>query len=199
MEKSSSFRIVLFFFILTGIIACKGDPPPTPTPEKPKVGTTWTYTYYTYYTNGGIATSGTMTHKAVNEVTLGGETWLTIKDVAADTVVYYLKEKTGGLYQYTDNNSHLFLKSPATLNESYTTRNRNTVMQYTVKGVNSSLPTNIGDVIVNFYEGYIGVDLIEEIWFNANAWIVRHQVYRKHPLGLNFYKYSALFIQDIDY
>ena len=101
-------------------ISCKDDPPPSPPAQKPKVGTTWTYVYYTYYSTGGLATSGVITHKATSQVTLGGESWLMVKDVTADTVVYYLQEKTGGLYQYTNNSSNLLCKNPAVLNETYT-------------------------------------------------------------------------------
>jgi hypothetical protein len=194
-----TFRnLLLAGAVMAGIVSCKKDPDPGTNNQKPKVGTTWTYIYYTYYNNGGLATSGIVTHKAVSEEMLGGEAWLKIKDVAADTVVYWLKEKTGGLYQYTNNSSYILCKSPATLNDTYTTFNKGSAEDFVVKDVNLTLPTNIGDVVVNYYEGSKNGELLDQIWYNSNAWIVRHQVYRKPPLGVN-YKYSALFIQSITY
>ena len=195
-----TFRTILLTgFILSMITSCKKDPDnPGTTAQKPKVGTTWTYNYYTYYNTGGLATSGIMTHKAVSEEMLGGETWLKIKDVADDTVLYWLKEKTGGLYQYTNNASYVLCKSPATLNETYNTFNKGSAESFIVKDVNLTLPTGIGDVVVNYYEGSKNGELADQIWYNANAWIVRQQGYRKPPLGVN-YKYSALFIRSITY
>lgn len=166
--------------------------------QKPKVGTTWIYRYYTYYVNGGLATSGTMTHKAKNVETIGGETWLNVVDIATDTTVYKLREKSDGLHQYTNSNSYLFCKNPATLNETYSTYNKGVPEDFTVKKVRDSLDTDIGKVLTNYYEGFVGGEIKDEIWFNANAWIVRHQTYRKPPLGTN-YRYTALFLQSITY
>ncbi len=167
--------------------------------QKPKLGTTWIYRFHTYYSNGGLATSGTITYKAKSEETINGEKWLKITDVAADTTVYLLKEKTDGLYQYTNNNAYLFCKNPAVLNETYTTYNRGFVEDFKVLGINENLPTDIGDVVVNYYEGSKEGNLIDQIWYNTNAWIVRHQVYRKFPMGTDYYKQSALFLQEITY
>ena len=115
-----------------------------------------------------------------------------------DTTVYLLREKSDGLYQYANNDANLFCKNPASLNETYTSYNRDSMEVFQVLGAGIDLPTNIGDIKVNFYEGRRSGNLIDEIWFNANAWIVRHQFYRKPPLG-SYYKYSALFIRDITY
>ena len=41
-------------------------------------------------------------------------------------------------------------------------------------------------------------DLLDQIWFNTEAWIVRHQTYKRPVLG-PYYKYSALFIESIVY
>ncbi len=169
------------------------------TNQKPKLGTTWTYRYYTFYTNGGLATTSVVRYKAVAEETLGGEKWLKINEMGPDTTVYYLNEKTGGLYQYANNASQLFCKNPASLNETYTTYNRGSSEDFTVMGVGQVLPTDIGDIPANYYEGRISGELIDQYWYNANAWIVRHQLYRKFPMGTTYYKYSALFIQEIAY
>jgi len=167
--------------------------------QKPKVGTTWTFSYYTYYTNGGVATSKTITWKAVSEETIGGEKWLRINELGVDTTVYLLREKSDGLYQYANNTSNFYCKYPASVNDSYTSFNAGSSENFTVLGAGVTLATNIGDIKVNFYEGRKSGNLIDEIWFNANAWIVKHQLYRKFPLGVDYYKYSALFIRDITY
>lgn len=169
------------------------------TNQKPKVGTTWTYRYYTFYVNGGLATSSTIRYKAVSEVTLGGETWLKINEMGPDTTVYYLKGKTGGLYQYANNSSNLFCKDPASAGETYTTYHRGSSEDFTVVSVGQILPTDIGDVSSNFYEGKISGNLIDQVWYNSNSWILRHQFYRKFPQGTDYYKYSALFIESIVY
>ncbi|MGQ0739260.1 MAG: hypothetical protein ACT4OJ_09395 [Bacteroidota bacterium] len=166
---------------------------------KPKVGTTWTYSYYTYYSYGGVATTKTVTWKAISEETLGGEKWLKINELGVDTTVYLLREKSDGLYQYINNSANLFCKNPTSPNDTYTSYHRDSVYFFKVSGAGITLPTNIGDIKVNFYEGRKSVNLIDEIWFNANAWIVRHQFYRKAPLATDYYKYSALFIRDITY
>ncbi len=191
-------------FAITGAIllsSCKkdnnGGAPPAP--QKPKVGTTWTYRYYTFYENGGLATTGTITYKAKIEETIGGENWLRINDLGPDTTVYLMKEKAGGLYQYTNNNSYLLCKNPASLNETYNTFNKGSAEDFQVLGVNFTLPTDIGDVVANYYEGTKNGNLIDQIWYNANAWIVRHQVFRKFPMGTVYYKYSAMFLQQIIY
>lgn len=171
----------------------------TPVSQKPKVGTTWTFSYYTYYTNGGVATSKTVTWKAVSEETLGGEKWLRINELGVDTTVYLLREKSDGLYQYTNSAANMFCKNPASVNDTYTSFNAGSAEDFKVLGAGINLATNIGDIKVNFYEGRKTGELIDEIWYNVNAWIVWHQVYRKFPLGITYYKYSALFIRDITY
>lgn len=186
--------------VLTILASCqKENNGEVPVSQKPKVGTIWTFSYYTYYIGGGVATSKTVTWKAVSEETLGGERWLRINELGVDTTVYLLREKSDGLYQYVNSAANLFCKNPAVLNETYTTYNRDSIEVFKVLGVGIDLPTNIGDIKVNFYEGRKSIELIDEIWFNTNAWIVRHQFYRKFPLGFTYYKYSALFIRDITY
>ncbi len=171
-----------------------------PADQKPKVGTIWTYRYYTYYSYGGLATSKIIYHKARNEETIGGEKWLNIIDVDSDTTVYLLNVKTGGLYQYTNSNSYLLCKYPAVLNETYNTFNSGATEDFTVKGVNDTLPTGVGDVPANYYEGVKNSYLIDLIWYNKNAWIVRkHQYLKKAPPSTLYYMYSNMFIDNIVY
>lgn len=148
------------------------------TKQKPKVGTTWTYNYYVFNQNGGLHTSEIIIHRAKAEVILGGEKWLQIVDLAADTTVYLLNEKPGGLYQYTNNSSNLLCKFPATVNDSYITFNEGSTENFTVKAVNDTLPTGIGNVPANYYEGVKGLYLIDLIWYNEYGWIVRKTQYR---------------------
>lgn len=168
--------------------------------KKPKLGTTWTYYYYTYYSYGGVATSKIITHKAKTEETLGGEKWLNIVDVSADTTVYYLNVKTGGLYQYANNSSYLFCKYPAVVNDTYNTFNEGAAEDFTVKGVNDSLATGIGVIPLNYYEGFKGGDIIDLLWYNNNAWIIwKYQYYKGPPPANRYYLYSKMFIDNIVY
>ena len=164
---------------------------------KPRVGTRWTYTYYSYYPWGGLIKSYTVGHKAMSEETLGGEKWLNIVDTSTMATVYYLNEKTGGLYQYFNSASNLLCKSPATVNETYTSFGGTEVFK--VKGVNDTIPTGLGDIPANYYEGAnTGGVVIDNIWYNEYAWIVRRYFYVV-PLFSPPYKGSALFLQKIEY
>lgn len=176
----------------------KGNNNNNNTAQKPKVGTTWVYSYYTYYNTGGVASTKTVTYKAVSEVTLGGETWLKINETVVDTTVYYLKEKADGLYEYANNTANLFCKEPAAGGQTYTSFHNGATENFTVVSAGITLPTNLGDIKVNYYEGRKNGEQADDIWYNTSAWIVKHQGYRKPPLGTN-YKYSALFIQSITY
>lgn len=91
-----------------------------------------------------MATSQVITHKAKSEENIGGEKWLKIADVGADTTVYFLNTKAGGLYQYTNNNSYLLCKHPAVVNDTYNTFNNGSAEGFTVKTANDTLPTGIG-------------------------------------------------------
>jgi hypothetical protein len=171
-----------------------------PVIEKPKVGTVWTYHYYVYnLVGGGIHTTQILRFKAKAEEVLGGEKWLNIVDMATDTTVFYLSQKTGGLYQYTNNASYLFCKDPAAVGDTYTSFNDKSIEDFTVKGVKDTLPTSIGDIPANYYEGVKKNKLIDQVWFNENAWIVRRYLYVVIlPFG-TYYHYSSLFIDNIEY
>jgi hypothetical protein len=167
---------------------------------KPKVGTVWTYYYYTYYSYGGVATSKALKYKAKTEETIGGEKWLRIVDVDTDTTVYLLNTKAGGLYQYTNSNSYLLCKYPAVLNEAYNTFNEGGTEDFSVKGVNDSLATGIGIIPLNYYEGVKGGDIIDLLWYNTNAWIIWKIQYKRGAApAFRYYLYSKMFIDKIVY
>jgi hypothetical protein len=171
-----------------------------PVVQKPKLGTEWTYYYYTFYSYGGVATISVLIHRAKTEETLGGEKWLRIVDVAADTTVYLLREKTDGLNQFANNSANLFCKNPAVVNDTYTSFNDRSNEVFTVKGVKDTLSTGIGDVPVNYYQGVKGTHLVDEIWYNENAWIVRRATYRQVGiLNPNYYRNSIMYIGSIVY
>lgn len=209
------FNSILFLFALLSIlfISCQkeinglidGSISVTPTNQKPKLGTKWTYRYYIYHANGSLYKSSIVVHFAKSEDSIAGEKWLNIVDVDTDTTVYYLNTKTGGLYQYTNNSSYLFCKYPSGINDSYTSFNEGAAENFIVKAVNDTLPTGIGDVPVNYYEGFktipsAGIQLIDLVWYNDNAWIVRKSQYRSTSLVLPFYyKYYTYFLDNIVY
>ena len=168
--------------------------------QKPKLGTTWYYRFDTYYPNGGLINSVSRVYKAVSEETYGGEKWLNIIDVDADTTVYFLNAKAGGLYQYSNSNSNLLCKYPAAINDTYTSFNDGSPETFTVRGVNDTLATGIGDIPLNNYEGVKTGYIIDLIWYNDNAWIVWETRYFKSPdPPIRYYLYSKMFINKIVY
>lgn len=202
---------LLVFFVATVLLAsCQKEVADTgsgsgtgvtpPAAQKPKVGTTWTYNYTTFYASGGIETIKTLTYRAKEEETLGGEKWLNIVDVATDTTVFKLNSKTGGLFQYTNNSSYLLCKQPAAVNDTYNTFNAGSAEVFTVKSVNDTLATGIGKKPANYYEGVVGGTLIDFIWYNDNAWIVHKILWRKlAPPSTAYFRYSTLYISSIVY
>lgn len=202
----SSFSMLIIVMLFTA--SCQkeldgsgtGGGPLVPVLQKPKPGTTWIYNYYRYHSYGGVAEYKIMVHKAKTEETFAGEKWLNIVDMATDTTVYLLNTKTGGLYQYANNSSNLFCKSPAVVNDIYTTFNGGSIEDFTVKGVNDTLPTGIGNVPANYYEGFKIGRLIDQIWYTDNAWIVHRRVYSVLPSPIPvFYLHTALYIENIVY
>lgn len=212
MDTHKKPRQLIFALIIsaTALVSCQkeidgsltggGVINPPPPPQKPKLGTTWTYRYYTYHSYGGVNIIKQVVHRAKAEETLGGEKWLKIVDVETDTTVYYLNEKTGGLYQYANNNSNLFCKDTAILDDTYSSFFEGSAVTMTVKGMNNTLPTGIGDVPANYYEGKRGSSLIfDKIWYNKYAWIVRKYKYHQFPVTGVYYQKSALYIDNIVY
>lgn len=168
--------------------------------KKPKVGTIWTYRYYTYHSYGALATSRILTYKATSEETIGGDKWLKIVDVDTDTTVYLMNTKNDGLYQHTNGGANLLCKYPASLGDSYNTFNEGGAEVFTVRGVNDSLATGVGVVPLNYYEGVKGADIIDLLWYNNNAWIVwKYQYFKGGPPAFRYYLYSKMFIDNIVY
>ncbi len=204
-------RSVFFLFLFAVLISsCQKEIDGTitfpggvdPATLKPKVGTTWTYRMYTYHQDGTLYQTLSMTHRAKNEETLGGEKWLNIIDVDADTTVYYLQVKADGLYQYANNAPQLFLKDPAQVGDNYNTYNTGVSEQFFVRRVKDTLPTGIGDVLANYYEGYrYNPYLIrDEIWYNKNAWVLRRTEYQTRNTRFFFwYKYRVFYLDNIVY
>ncbi|MBL0180912.1 MAG: hypothetical protein IPP96_00980 [Chitinophagaceae bacterium] len=202
---------LLFLLVLSGILflSCQkeidgslapGFTPPTPTNLKPRLGTTWTYRYYIYHQDGSLYQARIMTLKAKTEDTIAGEKWLNVVDVDKDTTVWLLQSKTDGLYQYANNASNLFCKEPAVIGDNYTTFNEGAAENFIVRGVKDTLPTGIGDIPTNYYEGYKSTILIDLVWYNNNAWIVRKLQYRNRSRLTPFwYKYSTLYLDQIIY
>jgi hypothetical protein len=210
MTRTKPFHL-LFILItsLTLLVSCQkeidgtiagGGTNPNPADQKPKVGTTWTYQYLFYNSAGGMTNSKIIYHKAKSEETIGGEKWLKIVDVETDTTVYYLNTKTDGLYQYTNNNAYLLCKYPAAINDTYNTFNGGAVEDFTVRGVNDTTATGIGNIALSKYEGVkIGI-VIDLIWYNKNAWVVWKYQYRYlAPPLYAYYISSKMHLESIVY
>lgn len=172
-----------------------------PATLKPKVGTIWTYTYNWYNSPGGAANSKKIYHKATSEETIGGEKWLKIVDQETDTLLYYLNIKADGLYQYTNSNPYLLCKYPATLQDTYNTFNDGSTEDFTISGVNDITATMIGNIPLTKYEGVKAGYIIDEIWYNKNAWIVWKFKYRRiaPPPVSAYYRISSMFLNNIVY
>lgn len=207
----------LYFLILMAgagtVLSCQkeidgatggGSGNPVPADQKPKVGTTWTYRYEWVNSPGGLTNGKTVYYKAKSEEILGGEKWLKIVDVETDTVVYYLAEKTNGLYQYTNNNSYLLCKYPAVVNDTYTTFNTGTVEDFTVREVDITTATGIGDIPLSRYDGVKPgyPNIIDVIWYNKNSWITWKKLYKLVDVSPNppvYFMYSRMLIYNIVY
>lgn len=201
MGKGKAVRsgTLLLVSIVILLASCQKENDNTqPVAQKPKVGTTWIYSYYIYNPQGGVISSKFLTWKAVAQETIAGESWLRINELVVDTTVYLLREKTGGLYQYDNSSAQLFCKNPANTGDTYSSFYRDTTLAFTVSMAAFTYGSNVGDVKTNFYEARRNGNLTDEFWFNENAWILRQQSYRK-PLFGSYYKYTAHFIQSITY
>jgi hypothetical protein len=172
-----------------------------PVLQKPRLGTEWNYRYYTFYSySGGLATSENLVYKARSEEIINGEKWLRVVNVATDTTVYLLQEKADGLYQYINNGAYLLCKYPAAKNDTYSSFYSGEMEDFTVKGVNDTISTDIGDIPATYYETYKGTHLVDQLWYNPYTWIVWKQVNRKiYPLGTAYFKYSVLYLFKIIY
>jgi hypothetical protein len=201
---------VLLIVIMASFVSCQkevdgtiisggqGSGGSTPTARKPGLGTVWTYRYYSYYPSGQILTSGNLVLKAASEVSQGGETWLNIVDTSTQTTVYLLKKKVDGLYQYTNNNSYLFLKDPAVVNDSYMTYHDGADELFTVRRVKDTMPVLLGNIPLNYYEGKRGPEIIHDIWYNENYWIVQQFTYFRN-LSNVYYRRYAMYLAQIKY
>ncbi len=207
MKHAFFYRGFIFISALSLLASCQKDidgqgngVPVVPANQVPKVGTVWTYRYYTYYPFGGLLTSKTVTLRAQSEDRFGGENWLNIVDVDSNSTVYYLNTKATGLYQYTNNSANLFCKFPAARNDTYRSFNDGSIEDFTVRGVNDTLATGIGDIPVNYYEGVKAGDVVDYIWYNKNAWIVQRIVWaRTSPPNYQYYRYSTMYLNAIVY
>ena len=208
MNKATFILVLALFFIscqkeITVADSGGGTTPTTPISQKPKIGTTWQYRYYTFYSyDGSLATSAVLTLTAKSEDVYGGDTYLNIVDKATNMTVFLLKEKADGLY-HVDNGAAsgtLLCKAPAIVNETYNSQILGSTENFVVKAVKDSFPTGLGTVAVNYYQGSKNGLLFDQIWYNENAWIVQYIVYKFDPiLGHPYYKYSSLAINSIIY
>ncbi|HEX2684102.1 MAG TPA: hypothetical protein VHL77_09230 [Ferruginibacter sp.] len=207
--RTTLFSLSFLFITAFTLISCQKEVDGTivdgggvvPANQFPKVGTIWTYRYEWYNVPGGATNNKVIHHKATKDTTLGGETYLKIIDVEADTTVYYLRTKTDGLYQYTNNNAYLLCKYPASVGDSYSSFNGGSAESFAVLGMDETTPTGIGDIKLSKYEGVKSAYVIDIFWYNKNAWITwkfQYNLLYVSPSYVYFLK-SRLYIDNIVY
>jgi hypothetical protein len=197
IRRAAIFLLLIPVFTL---ISCEKEPDNNNTAnQKPRVGSKWIYRYSTYYNNGGLITSNNVTLRAASMETLGGEQWLKIVDTATGNAVFYLKEKSDGLYQYINNNSYMMCKYPAAINDTYPGYAIAEAADYFVRNVGQSMAFGVlGDLTLNHYEGIAGGVTVDQLWYNTRVWLAQRYIYTKPPLG-SYYRSASLIIQDFIY
>ena len=196
IPRSLFFLFLIFVFLL---YSCQKENNVNPANQKPRVGSKWVFRYSTFYPTGGLISSGNVTFQATGMETLGGEQWLKIVDTATGTAVFYLKEKTDGIYQYINNNSYLFCKYPAVINDTYQGYAISEAADYFVRNVGQTMAFGVlGDLTLNHYEGIAGGVTVDQLWFNTRVWLAQRYIYTK-PLMGNYYRSASLIIQNFIY
>jgi hypothetical protein len=186
---------------LSLIVSCskEGNNTPNPNNQKPRVGSKWVYRFTTYHAGGGVNTQVNVTYRATSMETLGGESWLKIVDSASGNLLFYLKEKSDGLYHYINNNAYLLCKNPAAVNDTYNGYSGTVTTDYTVTSINQMLAFGVlGNLSVNHYTGMSGGETVDQVWYNSRVWVAQRFMYTKPPLG-SYYRNASLIIQDFIY
>ncbi len=199
-----SARLILLIIIAAAFASCQKEVDGTllpgftpPGDQKPKLGTKWVYQYFSYYTSGALRESYKKTYTASLQETFGGKNFLRITDTTG-AIIYYLADSSGCLNQYTNSNSYLFFKYPGTTGDTYSTYNAGGPESFSVKTLEDSVVTGLGNIAATYYEGYVGTMLTDKFWYNDKQWIIQQYLYKKPPLGAP-YKYSWLILQKITY
>jgi len=208
MRTKLSYLSLTLITVLTLLVSCQKEIDGTmdgvinPANLTPKVGTVWTYSYYWWNSPGGTTNAKTINHVARSEETIGTEKWLKIVDVETDTTVYFLQVKADGLYHYANNSANLLCKYPAAINDTYTSFFGGSAKDFTVRGVNDTTATSIGDIPLTKYEAVKAGDIIDVLWYNKNSWIVWKYQYARItiPIPTNvYYLINRMFLEKIVY
>ncbi len=200
MKFNQILIIIIVFSILSFSCSKSSDNPVNSITQSPKVGTSWTYQQDKFKADGIQYVTSNVVYRAVSEEVHGGETWLRVVDDSS-YLVYLLKVKSGGLYQFANNASYLLCKSPAAVNDVYTTYNRGSTETFTVKEVNISIGSANGSSYhnVNKYEGYQGTELFDLIWYNSETWFPRRETYIHDPFTGIYRRDKRLILFSISY
>ncbi len=165
-----------------------------PEPQ-PKVGTQWIYDSTNYFFDGRVKSTGTVTYTADSEVTLGNEKWLKIVNDNGATV-WYLHKNTGGLYQYANNVSNLFLKYPAVINDTYSTYNDGAAESFKVADISDTVELMHEYTDAVRYEGTKNSLVVDKLWFNSTKWIVQKDFFGTNFLG-SYYRKAHMILQRV--
>jgi hypothetical protein len=92
----------------------------------------------------------------------------------------------------------------AVINDTYTTFNTGTVEDFTVREVDITTATGLGDIPLSKYEGVKPgyPNIIDVIWYNKNSWVTWKKLYKLVPVAPNppvYFMYSRMLIENIVY
>jgi hypothetical protein len=174
-------HLIVFFSLITILSAChKGNTDVQPT--KPGLGTTFTYIHRTFKVDGSVYTKDTVTYRVTELQTIGSDSWLVLRDTAQH-LVWTLLQKSDGLYQYSNNQASLLCKDPTTVGDTYSSAGTTTFVTVTVSG---QLGVPYGVQTVNYYEGKVGANIMDKIWYNSKVFFARRDIYSLNLVGIYY-------------
>lgn len=175
INNMNGFRLAALVFLLVGFMSCKKNSS-DPVRDSVQLGTVWTYQYKTFNAAGTLATTSTITYRAISEETQGGEKWLKVVDNSGN-LVFYLKKKTDGLYQFANNAAQLLCKDPAAVNDAWTSYNGSSNEDFLVTHTNFLTDLPYFNATCTRITGSRSGNLNDIYWFNNKYWLAKMEKY----------------------
>lgn len=174
-------HLIVLFGLITILSAChKGTNDVQPT--KPGLGTTFTFIHRTFKVDGSVYTKDTVTYRVTELQSIGADPWLVIRDTASH-LIWTLLQKTDGLYQYASNQSSLLCKDPTIAGDTYASAGTTT---FNTVNVAALIGVPYGVQTVNYYEGKVGANIMDKIWYNSKVFFARRDIYALNLLGIYY-------------